>query len=57
MQLGIEALRCLGGRELALVAGTVVRARTLNIPVIMDGFICTAACATLHAMDPAVLNQ
>ena len=54
---GIEALRCLGGRELAAMAGAVVRARTLNIPVIMDGFICTAACATLHAMDPAALDH
>jgi nicotinate-nucleotide--dimethylbenzimidazole phosphoribosyltransferase len=51
------ALRCLGGRELAAMAGAVVRARTLNIPVIMDGFICTAACATLHAMDPAALDH
>jgi nicotinate-nucleotide--dimethylbenzimidazole phosphoribosyltransferase len=54
---GIEALRCLGGRELAAMAGAVVRARTLNVPVIMDGFICTAACATLHAMDPAALDH
>jgi nicotinate-nucleotide--dimethylbenzimidazole phosphoribosyltransferase len=50
-------LRCLGGRELAAMAGAVVRARTLNIPVIMDGFICTAACATLQAMDPAALDH
>jgi nicotinate-nucleotide--dimethylbenzimidazole phosphoribosyltransferase len=54
---GIEALRCLGGRELAAMAGAVVRARTLNIPVIMDGFICTAACATLHAIDAAALDH
>ena len=54
---GIEVLRCLGGRELAAMAGAVVRARTLNIPVIMDGFICTAACATLHAIDAAALDH
>ncbi len=54
---GIEALRCFGGRELVAMAGAVVRARTLKIPVIMDGFICTAACATLQAIDTAALDH
>ena len=45
---GLEVLRCLGGREIAAMAGAMVRARTLRIPMILDGFICTAAAACLE---------
>jgi nicotinate-nucleotide--dimethylbenzimidazole phosphoribosyltransferase len=45
--IGLEALRCLGGRELAGMVGAMARARVLRIPVILDGFIATAAAATL----------
>ena len=44
---GVEVLRCVGGRELAAIAGAVVAARLLRVPVLLDGFICTAAAATL----------
>lgn len=44
---GLEALRCLGGRELAGMVGAMAHARVLRIPVILDGFIATAAAATL----------
>jgi len=44
---GLEALRCLGGRELAGMVGAIARARLLRIPVILDGFIATAAAAAL----------
>lgn len=44
---GLEALRCLGGRELAGMVGAMARARVLRIPVILDGFIATAAAAAL----------
>lgn len=54
---GLQALRCLGGRELAAMAGAITRARTLNIPVILDGFICTAAAACLDAAQPGVLDH
>ena len=51
----LEALRCLGGRELAAMAGAIAAARSLRIPVILDGFICSAAAATLHkAVDGAL---
>jgi len=53
----LEILRCLGGRELAAMAGAIARARTLNIPVILDGFICTAAAATLEAAQPGALDH
>lgn len=54
---GLEALRCLGGRELAAMAGAIARARTLRIPVILDGFICTAAAACLVAEYPGALDH
>jgi nicotinate-nucleotide--dimethylbenzimidazole phosphoribosyltransferase len=54
---GLEALRCLGGRELAAMAGAIVRARMLSIPVIMDGFICTAACACLESAQTGALDH
>jgi nicotinate-nucleotide--dimethylbenzimidazole phosphoribosyltransferase len=44
----LEALRCLGGRELAAMAGAIAAARHHRIPVILDGFICCAAAATLE---------
>lgn len=53
----MEALRCLGGRELAAMAGAIARARALRIPVILDGFICTAAAATLERAVPGALDH
>jgi nicotinate-nucleotide--dimethylbenzimidazole phosphoribosyltransferase len=54
---GIEALRCLGGRELAAMAGAILRARHLRIPVLLDGFICTAAAACLEAAAKGALDH
>lgn len=54
---GLESLRCLGGRELAAMAGAIARARVLRIPVILDGFICTAAAACLHNAAPGALDH
>lgn len=54
---GLEALRCLGGRELAAMAGAIGRARMLRLPVILDGFIATAAAACLHKAVPGALDH
>lgn len=54
---GLEVLRCLGGRELAGIAGAIARARHLRIPVILDGFICCAAAACLDAARPGALDH
>ncbi len=54
---GLEVLRCLGGRELAAMAGAMVRARQLRIPLILDGFICTAAAACLEAAQEGALDH
>lgn len=58
----LEALRCLGGRELAAMAGAIAAARYHRIPVILDGFICCAAAASLAktaqgALDHAVAGH
>lgn len=53
----LAVLRCLGGREIAAIAGAILRARHLRIPVILDGFICTAAAAVLAAERPGALDH
>ncbi|TCP32749.1 nicotinate-nucleotide--dimethylbenzimidazole phosphoribosyltransferase [Sphingomonas sp. BK235] len=52
-----EALRRLGGRELAAIAGAVIAARHAGVPVLLDGFIATAALAPLAAAAPAILDH
>jgi nicotinate-nucleotide--dimethylbenzimidazole phosphoribosyltransferase len=37
----------LGGRELAAILGATLAARQQRIPVVLDGFVCTAAVAPL----------
>ncbi|MDK2760089.1 MAG: nicotinate-nucleotide--dimethylbenzimidazole phosphoribosyltransferase [Sphingopyxis sp.] len=49
-----ETLRRVGGREIAAIAGAILRARQLGVPVLLDGFICTSAIAPLAAQNPAI---
>lgn len=42
-----ETFRRLGGREIAAMAGAILAARLLRVPVLLDGFICSAAIAPL----------
>lgn len=44
-----ETLRRVGGREIVAIAGAVLRARQLGVPVVLDGFISSAAIAPLAA--------
>lgn len=53
----LEVLRCLGGREIAAMAGAMLRARALRIPVILDGFIVCAAAAVLQKAAPGALDH
>lgn len=52
-----EVLRCVGGLELAAIAGAVVAARLARTPVVLDGYTCTAAAAVLHAANPHALDH
>ncbi|WP_298857635.1 nicotinate-nucleotide--dimethylbenzimidazole phosphoribosyltransferase [uncultured Sulfitobacter sp.] len=54
---GLETLRRLGGRELAAMVGAIARARSLRIPVILDGFICTAAAMCLEHTRKGALDH
>ena len=54
---GFEVLRCVGGFELAAIAGALIAARVGKVPVILDGFTCTAAAAALKAMRPDALHH
>ncbi len=54
---GLHILRCLGGREIAAMAGAIAAARVLRIPVILDGFICTAAAACLAQISETALDH
>jgi nicotinate-nucleotide--dimethylbenzimidazole phosphoribosyltransferase len=52
-----ETLRRVGGREIAAIAGAVLHARHLGVPVILDGFICTSAVAPLAAVAPSITDH
>lgn len=53
----LQVLRCLGGREIAAMAGAMARARKLRVPVILDGFIACAAAAVLARTVPGALDH
>lgn len=51
----LDVLRRLGGREIAAMAGAILAARLQHIPVVVDGYVATAAAAVLHAIHPAAI--
>ena len=53
----LEALRRVGGREFAAMAGAILAARIQRVPVVIDGFVATAAAAVLHALDASALDH
>jgi nicotinate-nucleotide--dimethylbenzimidazole phosphoribosyltransferase len=53
----LRALAALGGREQAALCGAVLAARMARIPVLLDGYICTAAVAPLHGARSALLDH
>lgn len=50
-------LRCVGGHELAAIAGAVLAARLAHVPVVLDGYAATAAGAIIHAARPGALDH
>jgi nicotinate-nucleotide--dimethylbenzimidazole phosphoribosyltransferase len=48
----LEILRCVGGFEIAAIAGAILGAAARRIPVVIDGFICTAGAAIACALAP-----
>ena len=53
----LELLRRLGGREIAAMTGAILAARLQRIPVLIDGYVASAAAAILHAMRPDALDH
>jgi len=53
----LEVLRHVGGRELAAIAGAIIAARMNRIPIVLDGYVCTAAAAVLQALNPTALDH
>ena len=53
----LEVLRQLGGCELGSIAGAVLEARRRSLPVVLDGFVVTAAVAPLEAAGPGILDH
>ena len=53
----LGALLAFGGREQAAICGAILAARSARIPVLLDGFICTAAAAPLFGLAPASLDH
>lgn len=49
----VAVLAALGGLEIAALTGLILGAAARRIPVMVDGFISTAACAAALAMAPA----
>ena len=54
---GLGILAALGGREMAAIAGVVLEARHRRIPVLLDGFIATAAALPLFKDNPEGLDH
>jgi len=54
---GLEILRHVGGKEIAAMAGAILGARQLRVPVILDGYVCGAAACALHALNPRLLDH
>ena len=53
----VDVLRRLGGREVAAMTGAILRARMGRVPVLLDGFIASAAAAVLFKAAPGALDH
>jgi nicotinate-nucleotide--dimethylbenzimidazole phosphoribosyltransferase len=53
----LEIAAALGGRELAAIAGAVLAARHHRIPVLLDGFVATAAILPLAKLRSGMTDH
>jgi nicotinate-nucleotide--dimethylbenzimidazole phosphoribosyltransferase len=53
----LQVAAALGGRELAAIAGAILAARRHRIPVLLDGFVATAAIVPLAQLDAGILKH
>ncbi|MDP2699390.1 nicotinate-nucleotide--dimethylbenzimidazole phosphoribosyltransferase [Thalassospira sp.] len=52
-----DVLRYVGGREIAAMAGAILAARFLRVPVLLDGYVSCAAAAILAVARPGALDH
>ncbi|MBS8275233.1 nicotinate-nucleotide--dimethylbenzimidazole phosphoribosyltransferase [Thalassospira tepidiphila] len=57
MHDGLDVLRCVGGREIAAMAGAIIAARFSRVPVLLDGYVSCAAGAVLASMRSDALDH
>ncbi len=53
----LTVLKRIGGRDIAAMAGAILAARAEGVPVVVDGFVASAAAAVVHAMDPDAISH
>jgi nicotinate-nucleotide--dimethylbenzimidazole phosphoribosyltransferase len=51
-ELGFYWLQVVGGFEIAAMTGTILAATEISLPVVVDGFIATAAAAAAFRVNP-----
>jgi nicotinate-nucleotide--dimethylbenzimidazole phosphoribosyltransferase len=49
---GLYWLQTVGGFEIAAMTGTILAAAEINLPLVVDGFIATAAAAAAFQINP-----
>lgn len=52
-----DVLRCVGGREIAAMAGAILAARYQRVPVLLDGYVSCAAAAILGTIRNDALDH
>ena len=57
MDKAVEQFTSWARAKVAAIAGAILAARLQRIPVVLDGYVATAAAAVLHALDPSALDH
>jgi len=57
MATGESMLAALGGFEIAAMAGACLAGAASNVPVVVDGFIATAAAAVADKIHPGLFDH
>lgn len=52
----LQILKCVGGYEIAALTGAILSAARLSLPVVVDGWIVSAAALTAIRLNPKVLD-
>lgn len=55
-QTPLEALECFGGFEIAMMCGAMLKAASLKMVILIDGFIVNTALLVASKMHPAILE-